>query len=236
MAKPWRSSRRFGKPLHEWGPNPIADHEPRFQEGKGQYGRELLETCFEAEITMHKYIHEYAPKPIAWGTYAEDPNKHFFVAEFVEMIEDDIPGPEAYMAAVVALHSRSMADNPGKFGFQTTTRFGDLAQNNEWEDSWEAFWTRLMREILEREEHIRGEHDEELVRLKTAFFDKVLPRYLRPLESNGRTVKPCLVHADLWPGNCRYRLDMETVCVYDASAFWGHNEGRFQIPYFPNVH
>lgn len=84
-----------------------------------------------------------------------------------------------------------------------------------------------MREILEREQRIRGEHNQELMSLKAQFFDKVLPRYLRPLESEGRSVTPCLVHADLWPGNCRYRLNMETVCIYDACAFWGHNEGMY---------
>lgn len=186
----------------------------------------MLEACFVAESTMHQFIPEYAPQPLAFGTYADE-NTHFFLADFIEMIEDDIPGPEAYMSAVVALHRRSMTKSPGKFGFPISTRFGDLVQNNTWESSWEVFWTRLMREIIEREERLRGPHDDELVKLKQQFFDKVLPRYLRPLESNGRSIKPCLVHADLWPGNCRYKLDMETVCMYDASAFWGHNEGKF---------
>ncbi|KAK9418517.1 putative protein-ribulosamine 3-kinase [Seiridium unicorne] len=196
------------------------------KECKGQYGYDMMQACFTAESTMHKYAPEYTPRPIAVGFYESDENMHFFLAEFIEMIEDDIPGPEAYVAALVALHSRSMAKSPaGNFGFPVPTRFGDLEQTNKWEDTWEAFWTQQMKEIIDREENIRGPYDDKSIRLKEQFFSKVLPRYLRPLESNGRSVKPCLVHADLWPGNCKYKLDMETVCIYDASAFWGHNEG-----------
>lgn len=39
--------------------------------------------------------------------------------------------------------------------------------------------------------------DEEMSRLKTGFLNKVIPRYLRPLESDGRSVEACLIHSDL---------------------------------------
>lgn len=164
------------------------------------------------------------------GTYKSDPDTHFFLAEFIDMVEHVIPSPVKYMAPVVALHSRTMGKSPtGKFGFYVSTAYGDILQNNTWESSWESFWTRVMKEAFEIEERACGPHDERLRTLKTAWFDMVLPRYLRPLESNGRSVTPCLVHADLWPGNCRYTRNMDTVCVYDANAFWGHNEGTHHI-------
>ncbi|KAK7953652.1 Major facilitator superfamily transporter, partial [Apiospora saccharicola] len=207
------------------------------KECKGQYGYDMMQASFQAESILHEFIPEFSPKPIVVGTYESDQNMHFFLSDFIEMIEDDIPSPESYMAAVVALHDRSFGKSPdGRFGFPIPTRFGDLEQTNLWTNSWETFWTNQMREILDREERIRGQHSDELARLRQAYFDKVLPRYLRPLESDGRSVTPCLVHADLWPGNCRYKLDMETVCMYDASAFWGHNEvdlGVFRNPRYP---
>lgn len=157
------------------------------------------------------------------GTYKSDRDTHFFLADFVEMVEKVVPPPDKYMAPVVALHSRSMGKSPmGKFGFHTRTAYGDLLQNNAWESSWESFWTRVMKGAFETEERRCGPHDERLGKLKTAWFDCVIPRYLRPLESNGRSVTPCLVHTDLWPENCKYTLDMDAVCVYDANAFWGH--------------
>ncbi|KAK7967026.1 uncharacterized protein PG986_001303 [Apiospora aurea] len=207
------------------------------KECKGQYGYDMMQASFQAESILHEFVPEFSPKPIVVGTYESDQNMHFSLSDFIDMIEDDIPSPESYMAAVVALHHRSFGKSPnGQFGFPIPTRFGDLEQSNLWTGSWEVFWTNQMREMLSREEKIRGQHPADLAQLRETYFDKVLPRYLRPLESDGRSVTPCLVHADLWPGNCRYKLDMETVCMYDASAFWGHNEadlGVFRNPRYP---
>ena len=82
-----------------------------------------------------------------------------------------------------------------------------------------------MKMILDREEKIRGPHTPEAVQLKQIFLDKVLPRYLRPLETGGRSIQPCLLHTDLWPGNVKYKLDNKTVSVFDANGLWAHNEG-----------
>jgi fructosamine-3-kinase len=197
------------------------------KEAADDEGLELMKSAFTSESTAYEFIPEHVPRPVTMGSYASRPDTHFFLAEFIEMVEDDIPRPESYMAAVSALHSRSMGRSPtGKFGFPVNTRFGNLEQDNSWTDTWEEYWTRQMRDFLEREDAAHGgEPHEELERLRPLFFDKVLPRYLRPLESDGRSVTPCLIHADLWPGNVKYMTDGETVCVYDACAMWGHNEG-----------
>jgi protein-ribulosamine 3-kinase len=141
------------------------------------------------------------------------------------MVAEKVPGLEAYMEPVVKLHTRSMGRSPtGKFGFPVPTRFGHLAQDNDWEGSWEVWWTRHMRFVLDREEQVRGAHTPEDRQVRDDFVDKVLPRYLRPLETGPRKLKPCLVHTDLWPGNVRFRCDGQVV-VFDANALWGHNEG-----------
>jgi len=58
-------------------------------------------------------------------------------------------------------------------------------------------------------------------------FDKVIPRLLRPLETNGRTVKPCLVHGDLWYGNAGVNAGTNASLVFDACCFYAHNECWF---------
>jgi len=213
------TTKRLGRPLLTF-----------YQEAKGQYGWGLMEAAFRSESATHRFAPEYVPRPVKLGTYESDPNTHFFLADFVEMLEDEIPEPEPYMAAVMALHQRSMGQSPeGKFGFAVNTRFGDLEQSNRWDSSWEGFWTGQMRDFISREERLRGPHDAQLVRLRDLFLERVLPRYLRPLETEGRSITPCLIHADLWPGNVKYRTDGTTVCMYDASALWGHNEGMPRI-------
>jgi len=208
------------------------------KEGCGDQGPGLVESAFTSESATYEFVPEHVPQPIAIGTYKSRPDKHFYLAQFINMVEDDIPSSESYMAAVAALHSRSMGKSPnGKFGFPVNTRFGDLEQDNTWADSWEVYWTNQMRDFLDKEDAAHnGERHGELDRLRPLFFDKVLPRYLRPLESDGRSVTPCLIHADLWPGNVKYMSDGETVCMYDACVMWAHNEGvcnALQTPVCP---
>lgn len=145
---------------------------------------------------------------------------------FEDMIRDTVPTPESYMKAPIALAIRSKGRSPtGKYGFPVNTRFGDLAQTNDWESSWEVWWTKHMKFWFSREEEIRGAHDPGNARMKDHYINKVLPRYLRPLETGGRSIVPTLCHGDLWPGNVKYKLDNKTVVIYDANAIWAHNEG-----------
>jgi protein-ribulosamine 3-kinase len=55
-------------------------------------------------------------------------------------------------------------------------------------------------------------------------FDKVIPRLLRPLESEGRSVKPSLVHGDFWYGNSGIDVDADEPLIFDACCFYAHNE------------
>lgn len=52
----------------------------------------------------------------------------------------------------------------------------------------------------------------------------VLPSLIGPLESDGRTVKPCLLHGDLWDGNVGTDSKTGQTYIFDASSFYGHNE------------
>ena len=55
-------------------------------------------------------------------------------------------------------------------------------------------------------------------------FDKVIPLLLRPLENDGRSVKPCLVHGDLWFANSGIDITTNKSLVFDACSFDAHNE------------
>ena len=72
-----------------------------------------------------------------------------------------------------------------------------------------------MRWALNRETEAKGE-DPEFAILVPALFDKVIPRLLRPLESEGRSVKPSLVHGDLWYANSGIDVGTGLSLVFDA--------------------
>jgi protein-ribulosamine 3-kinase len=50
--------------------------------------------------------------------------------------------------------------------------------------------------MIIEEEVIHGQNDD-LDELKKHLFEKVIPRLLRPLETGGRSITPCLIHTDL---------------------------------------
>ncbi|MCJ1276192.1 hypothetical protein MMC21_003997 [Puttea exsequens] len=189
-----------------------------------ELGRNMLRGEFESMKVIHTLLPDFVPKPIAVGTYEMMPDTHFFICEFREMIEE-MPDPNKFAARLAALHEDSKSPN-GKFGFHITTYSGNLPQMNEWEDSWETYFTKSMRLALELELKAKGP-DPKFDELVPVLFDKVIPRLLRPLESEGRSVKPSLVHGDLWYANSGIDVDTGESLIFDACCFYAHNEYEF---------
>lgn len=54
--------------------------------------------------------------------------------------------------------------------------------------------------------------------------EAVVPRLIGVLGRDGRKVKPCLIHGDLWEGNTGTSLETGDIYVFDSAAFYAHNE------------
>ncbi|KAI1424640.1 Fructosamine kinase-domain-containing protein [Xylaria sp. FL1777] len=193
----------------------------------GPDGGPMLQGEHESMKLIHKIVPEFSPLPLAWGK-CKDSDNHFSLFSFHQLKTGD-PTIPRFTYAVAQLHSLSPKANPtGKFGFHVTTYNGTLAQDNAWTDTWEEFYTRGMRHMLKLEQAARGPSDD-LDHLSGPFLDKVIPRLLRPLETGGRSVKPVLIHGDLWLGNVSIQQGSDDPLMYDSSAFWGHNEYELGI-------
>ncbi|KAK3314154.1 Fructosamine kinase-domain-containing protein [Apodospora peruviana] len=190
------------------------------QSGKTLAAKDMLRGEFESTKAIHDILPTFAPKPIARGTYADE-DIHLILTEFRAMTGQQ-PEPEEFAAKLAAVHMNSRSPN-GKFGFHVTTYPGNLPQFTEWEDSWEVFFTKSLRQALDLEQAARG-HDPEFDVLVPAIFGTVIPRLLRPLETGGRSVKPSLVHGDLWYGNAGVDADTNESLVLDPACFYAHNE------------
>ncbi|KAL8297564.1 hypothetical protein RB597_006590 [Gaeumannomyces tritici] len=190
----------------------------------GEVGRCMVSGEFASMTAAHLVVPEFLPKPLAWGAYDTIPNTHFFLCEFRDMV-DDMPDPHKFGSLLARLHQSSTSPT-GKFGFHMTTYAGNQPQFVGWEDSWEVFFTKSMRYALSLEIERQGT-TEELDSLSKVLFDKVIPRLLRPLESNGRSVKPSLVHGDLWYANAGIDAKSGQPLVFDACCFYAHNEYEF---------
>ncbi len=180
---------------------------------------------FESEKTLHSIVPDNVPEPIAWGTYKSLPDTHFYICAFHDML-DDLPDIRRLGALVAKVHKGSIGKSPyGKYGFHVATHLANIPNDNTWCDTWEEWFANAMRRMLQAEEKSHGAN-EELSKLTSALFTNVIPHLLRPLETEGREIKPCLIHSDLWPGNIKADAGTDELMVFDSCAFWGHNEGK----------
>ncbi|KAI1078759.1 cytidine deaminase-like protein [Whalleya microplaca] len=177
-------------------------------------GKSMTSGEFESMQAIKSLLPSFAPKPVSHGTYETNPNIHFFLCEFRDMIES-MPDPHKFGARLAALHRDSKSPN-GKFGFHITTYSGNLPQVVDWEDSWETYFTKSLKLALELELAAKGPDPQ---------FDFLLPVLFN--SSDGRSVKPCLVHGDLWYANSGIDAESGEPLVFDACCFYAHNEYEF---------
>lgn len=100
---------------------------------------------------------------------------------------------------------------------------GNLPQENGYADTWEEFFVNGFKHMLNMNISRGGPWDE-MESLKLDMLNKVIPRLLRPMESNGRSIKPSLVHGDLWCGNADVDSQTDHPLIYDPASFYAHNE------------
>jgi len=186
---------------------------------------------FFSQSTLHEAVPDFTPKPYAWGTYAADPNIYFFLCEFVDMDEATLPDPQKFARGLAKLH-RTTISPTGKYGFPVATLQGTVPQFADWTDTWEEFFSRSFKALVEHEERSQGP-DPEMHKLLEATFSTVIPRLLRPLETRGRSIRPCLVHGDTWDGNVATNIDTDNPVIFDSNCIYAHNERELLL--VPNV-
>lgn len=89
--------------------------------------------------------------------------------------------------------------------------------------TWEECFTNVFNHIVKLNLE-RGGPWPEIQHYKKAVIEKVIPRLLRPMETKGRSIKPSLVHGDLWCGNAAVDISTDRPLIYDLSSFYAHNE------------
>ena len=192
----------------------------------GETGKAMIHGEYESITAIHKIQASFVPKPLGCGSFETMPNAHFLLCEFREM-NGNLPNAREFSSRLATLHKDSRSPN-GMFGFHLTTYAGNLPQAVEWEASWETFFANSLRKALDLEIAAKGS-DPELDRLLPVIFERVIPRLLRPLESEGRSVKPSLVHGDLWFANSGIDNSTGESLIFDACSFYAHNECNYWV-------
>lgn len=189
-------------------------------------GKAMIMSEFESLSAIYQVTPISVPKPMAWGSYKTRADTYFLLCKFYHLSDPEtLPDTHNFASLLSTLHQKSKSPN-GKFGFHLITYPGNLPQWTGWEDSWEVFFTKSMRQALDLEVERKGP-SEELHALSRVLFDRVIPRLLRPLESDGRSVKPSLVHGDLWYANAGTDINTGQCLVFDPCCFYAHNECKY---------
>ncbi|KAL8794092.1 MAG: hypothetical protein Q9195_003277 [Heterodermia aff. obscurata] len=178
---------------------------------------------FESMKAIETFAPKFVPHPIAWGTFQKDPSNHFFLMDFREM-DQEVPEMEGLCLKLAEMHKNSHAAGIQQFGFHVVTHNGSVPQDNNWSNSWEEFYARGLKHMLALEEKTQDPPSEEMKAVIEPLFQKVIPRLLRPMETEGRHITPSLVHGDFWHGNTSTDVHTNEPLIFDACSFWGHNE------------
>jgi protein-ribulosamine 3-kinase len=188
----------------------------------------MVSSEFQAMSTFHSVFPEMVPKPVAWGSYNRIPDTHFFMCKFRRM-SGEIPEMPELPILVAEMHKRAVSPDD-KFGWPYRTFGGNKAQNFPVSTSWEECFSVGMRGIFAAELETHGE-EQEFQELAQSILEKVIPRLLRPLETGGRAIVPCLVHGDLWKGNMSVDVETGKPVMFDATPLYAHNECQLGCPF-----
>ena len=181
-----------------------------------------MEGEFNAMTELYKTMPSLVPQPFTWGKFKLSAvDTYFFLCDFVDM-DNRLPDPGRLCSRVAELH-RSSASPTGKFGFQIPTCHGKYKQFVEWDSNWASFFTKLLADALRLDLENNGPWPE-LERVSERTLTKVIPRLLGVLQADGRDIKPCLIHGDLWEGNIGIARENNEIKIFDAGAYYAHNE------------
>ncbi|KAJ4318823.1 hypothetical protein N0V94_004247 [Neodidymelliopsis sp. IMI 364377] len=161
-------------------------------------------------VELYKTAPNFVPEPYTWGKLnVSNPNTYFFLCDFIEMTSQ-IPDPTQLCTKLVQLHQASVSPT-GKFGFHVNTCQGSLPQQTAWASSWVEFYIQLLEGAMQLNREINGTW-KNLEQCVDRLIKQVVPKVLGPLEEGGRSVKPTLIHGDLWDGNIG--TDFQTGEIY----------------------
>ncbi|KAI4219041.1 MAG: hypothetical protein L6R36_008596, partial [Xanthoria steineri] len=198
----------------------------------GSTGRSMCEGEYESLKAIYQVSPDFVPRPFAWGRYRKPQQEtYFLLAEFRDVGDQEPAEPVKLARRLAELHQKSKSPT-GKFGFHFATCHAKIAQKvDSWESSWCTLFSNHLGHVMDLAKPILDWPEFDVVCRLT--LEKVVPRLLLPLQSEGRVLKPCLVHGDCWDENTAMDIRTGEAFVFDVCSFYGHNEydtGNWRAP------
>ncbi|KAM7187409.1 Fructosamine kinase domain containing protein [Naviculisporaceae sp. PSN 640] len=210
---------------------------------------QMIRGEFESLLAIKKICPSLIPDPISYGSYTvsngqeaevrTDQHSIAFLLTCFREIARQPPLPPSintdptqdFVTCLATLHKSSVSPT-GMFGFHTTTCHATLSQmTNTWDPSWSNLFRRQFNQMIShakaKQASVPSENwPERFFPLADLVLEKVIPRLLEPLQSEaeGRSIKPSLVHGDLWDENTALDAKNGEPFIFDACSFYAHNE------------
>jgi len=186
----------------------------------------MIEGEFESLRAIHGVCPKFVPYAYCWGKFKESSpsgSETYFLLSDYRHVGEQPPGPFTFAAYLAKLHKNSKSPT-GKFGFHVTTCCAKLPQPTDcWEESWAVLYRKQLEQMIKMDLEKHGDWPE-FFKICDLVLEKVIPRLLEPLQSEGRSIKPCLIHGDLWDENTATDMDTGEPFVFGAGSFYAHNE------------
>ena len=219
--------------VSEWSTTACIDAELKDGKHKKYFFKTVKENPTEKDAAMIRG--EYAAMSELYGIIPEgtpeiikfkpDTNgnrlRPSILYDFLDLEERDEPHPDRLCALIVKLHKKSHSPT-NEFGFYCPTPCGQYAQATAWKRSWKDFLVQLIKHTMDADREV-NEVDREFEGLETKTLDHIIPRLIEPLELHG-SIKPCLIHGDLWHGNTGVETGTKNVFLFDAGSYYAHHE------------
>lgn len=135
------------------------------------------------------------------------------------------PDPTAFASKIAKLHT-STSSPTGKFGFHCPTVCGSIPRTAILNHRWANSFTYLLRDVLKYDNAVNPPWPE-FDRACTIIIDKVIPSVLGALQSDGRSIRPVLIHGDLWEQNVGIDKVTKDILIFDPGCTYAHNEMEF---------
>ena len=188
----------------------------------------MAEGEFHSASAIDAVISELVPKAVGWGHYKNHnlQDVYFFLGDFHDMVlTEEPPDPAHFMSQIAMMHQKGTSPN-GMFGFPVATVCGIMERTVTWEQSWAKSFTHQLKDVIKYDNKTNGPWPEYDAACKQ-LIDVVIPRLLGALQSDGRKLKPSLIHGDLWEQNIGIDMETDKAVLFDAGCTYAHNEMEF---------
>ena len=137
-------------------------------------------------------------------------------------LSNEPPDAEKVATHLAAPHHKGSSLNRN-FGFPVVTYNDALGHTVDWEENWATFFTTILRAGLKYDANVNGPC-EDLSNIASKVIEKVIPRLLGVLQSDRRSIRPSLIHGDLWSGIIGTEKATGEIVFYDVGSHFAHNE------------